>query len=84
MADPADPGGGPVDRARTPLLELLTRVFALHADELSVPPRTAALLLRALALGARHPGGAPQTELTASDIADVLLDGIRHPHREER
>ena len=71
--------GGPpqyfVD-AQHALLELLTRVFAPPADELAVPPRTAAVLLRALAMGARHPG-ATHAELTADVIADVLLDGIR-------
>lgn len=66
------------------LLELLTRVFVPHADELAVPPRTAALLLRALALGSRHPGGGPTSELTPDHIADVLLDGIRATNREER
>jgi hypothetical protein len=64
--------------------ELLTRVFATHADELTVPPRTAALLLRALTLGSRHPGGGPHPELTAATIADVLLDGIRSSEPEDR
>lgn len=72
------PRGGPpqyVLDSQHALLELLTRVFAPHADELSVPPRTAALLLRALVLGVRHPGGGGQ-ELTPGDIVDALLDGI--------
>jgi AcrR family transcriptional regulator len=62
--------------AQRVLLDRLTEVFGPHAAELSVPPRTAALLLRTLVLGARHPG-ADQEQLTADEIADALLDGIR-------
>ncbi len=77
-------GSGPpqcVLDAQRALLDRLTEVFEAHAAELTVPPRTAALLLRALVLGVRHPGAVHGTvhgeELTAEDIADAVLDGIR-------
>jgi len=60
------------------LLDRLTEVFEPHRAELTVPPRTAALLLRTLVLGARHPGAEHDQVLTPEDIADALLDGIRH------
>jgi len=59
------------------LLDRLTEVFEPHRDELRVPPRTAALLLRTLVLGARHPGAEHDEMLTCEDIADALIDGIR-------
>jgi hypothetical protein len=50
-----------------------------------VPPRTAALLLRTLALGSRHPGAGQEQLLTPDEIADALLDGIRnHHHKGEK
>ncbi len=72
--------GGPpqfmVDAQRA-LLERLVEVFEPHRDELSVEPRTAALLLRTLVLGARHPGAGQDATLTPDQIADCLLDGVR-------
>jgi AcrR family transcriptional regulator len=59
------------------LQAMLTRVFEPHADELTVDPSTAATLLRTLVLGSRHPGVGPETRLTAEQIVDALLDGIR-------
>ncbi len=59
------------------LQRLLTEVFEPHRDELSVDPGTAALLLRTLVLGSRHPGALHDHTLTCDEITDVLLDGIR-------
>jgi AcrR family transcriptional regulator len=60
--------------------EMLTTVFEPHRDELTVEPEAAATLLRTLVLGARHPGADPTHRLTPTQVADVLLDGIRvHP-----
>jgi AcrR family transcriptional regulator len=59
------------------LLDRLTTVFEPHRDELDVEPRQAALLLRTLVLGARHPGADQERLLSPEDIAAVLLDGIR-------
>jgi AcrR family transcriptional regulator len=75
--------------AHQALLERLTEVFAAHADELTVSPERAALLLRTLVLGSRNPGVRPEDRLTAAEIADVLLNGIHRPdartdHRTER
>lgn len=70
--------------ANRALLETLTAVFEPHRAELTVEPRTAALLLRTLVLGSRHPGAEQEQMLTADEIADALLDGIRsHPAQEE-
>jgi AcrR family transcriptional regulator len=59
------------------LLDRLTEVFEPHRAELSVEPRRAALLLRTLVLGVRHPGAEPGEVLGPEEIADALLDGIR-------
>ncbi len=65
------------------LLDRLTEVFEPHRGELAVEPRTAALLLRTLVLGARHPGAEQDQVLTPDQITGVLLDGIRsHPAAE--
>jgi AcrR family transcriptional regulator len=62
------------------VLEMLTDVFEEHEDELSVKPATAALLLRTLVLGSRHPGVPHDELLSPNEIADALLDGVRaHP-----
>ncbi|CRK61815.1 Transcriptional regulator, TetR family [Alloactinosynnema sp. L-07] len=53
----------------------LTRMFDAHRDELSVPPATAAISLRCLVFGARHPV-LDVAELSADEIAGVLLRGI--------
>jgi AcrR family transcriptional regulator len=53
----------------------LTKMFEAHRDELSVPPATAAISLRCLVFGARHPV-LDLAELSADEIAGVLLRGI--------
>lgn len=69
--------------ANRALLETLTEVFEPHRDELTVEPRTAALLLRTLVLGSRHPGAEREPMLTSEEVADALLDGIRSHHPRE-
>jgi AcrR family transcriptional regulator len=59
------------------LLDRLTEVFEPHRHELAVPPRKAALLLRTLTLGMRHPGADQEPMLSPDEIADVLIHGIR-------
>jgi hypothetical protein len=63
--------------AHRALLDRLTEVFEPHRAELTVEPRKAALLLRTLVLGVRHPGADSEQMLTPDEIADTLLDGIR-------
>jgi AcrR family transcriptional regulator len=63
------------------LQEMLTTVFEPHRAELSVEPARAAMLLRTLVFGSRHPGAQPGDQLTGEEIADVLLDGVRRPDR---
>lgn len=83
MAEPGthehDRSGPPqfVVEAHQALLEMLTSVFEPHATELRVPPERAALLLRTLVLGSRHPGAHHDERLTPEAIADALLDGVR-------
>ena len=76
---PAHPPGPPafVVEANRALQEMLAEVFEPHRAELAVEPERAALLLRTLVLGSRHPGAHDADRLTPDDIADVLLDGIR-------
>jgi AcrR family transcriptional regulator len=76
---PTKPPGPPqfiIDSHRA-LLDRLTEVFEPHRAELRVPPRQAALLLRTLVLGVRHPGSPTEDALSPDEIADALLDGIR-------
>lgn len=56
---------------------LTTLLFEPHADELRLPPRKAALVLRSLTIGAWLPG-LPRTNqpLSSDDVIDVLLGGI--------
>jgi AcrR family transcriptional regulator len=91
LSQPADhhqdrPPGPPkfVLDAHRDLLDRLTEVFEPHRADLAVEPRTAALLLRTLVLGARHPGAEPDQVLTPEQIADALIGGIclRRPEGE--
>ena len=84
MADPGShashrPKGPPAFFAEADLAlhEMLTEVFEPHRAELAVDPDRAALLLRILVRGSCHPGSQRHERLTADDIADALLDGIR-------
>lgn len=78
------PGPPPfIVEANRALLETLTAVFEPHRAELTVEPRTAALLLRTLVLGSRHPGADEAQMLTPDEIADALLDGIRDRSAQE-
>lgn len=82
MTQPGEPqhrGGPPpfMAEANRQLQTMLTEVFEPHRDELTVDPSTAATLLRTLVLGSRHPGVDPDARLTAEQVVDVLLDGIR-------
>ncbi|HET6625830.1 MAG TPA: TetR/AcrR family transcriptional regulator [Nocardioidaceae bacterium] len=62
--------------ANRALLEGLTELFARYSDDLAVAPDRAALLLRALVFGSRHPGTNEAHTLTAEEIATVLVSGI--------
>ena len=76
----AEPGpkGPPafVFAAHRALLERLTMVLEPFADQLSVTPARAALMLRTLVLGSRHPGMSAQERLGVEEITSVLLHGI--------
>lgn len=67
-------------RAQQDLHDRLTDLFAAYADELAVDPKTAALALRSLIFGATRPELGPAPALTADEIADLVLDGIRTRH----
>ena len=68
-----------VVKAQNALLDNLTNVlFAPHADELRTTPAEAAIALRALVLGSRHPGvQGDERRLTPEQVADVVLRGVR-------
>jgi AcrR family transcriptional regulator len=80
MLQPRDqpPPQGPPQfmiEANRALHAALTDLFDAHRDELTVPPATAAIALRSLVFGSRHPGMDFET-LTPDEIADVLIQGI--------
>jgi AcrR family transcriptional regulator len=75
------PSFGPptfVIEANRILIDNLTRlVFEPHANELRLPPRKAALVLRSLTIGAWLPGlNRTNQPLSSEDVIDVLLGGI--------
>ena len=75
----AGPHGPPkfVIEAQAALHRQLTELFEPHADELAVPPETAALALRALIFGSSRPEFDHVPSLTPDQIADLILDGIQ-------
>jgi AcrR family transcriptional regulator len=66
-----------VVKAQQDLHERLTGLFAPYADQLAVPPETAALALRSLTFGSARPELVMHPALTADEIADLVLDGVR-------
>ncbi|NGN92801.1 helix-turn-helix transcriptional regulator [Nocardioides sp. KC13] len=86
MEEECDPEGvrhphGPprfVIEANKALIDNLTRlVFEPHVDDLRLPPRKAALVLRSLTIGAWLPGlNRTNQPLSSEDVIDVLLGGI--------
>lgn len=65
--------------ANQALMERLTRVFELSAEELRVSPLVAATAFRALMLGAHSPGMPTPTPLTPEVVTRLLLDGLARP-----
>jgi AcrR family transcriptional regulator len=81
---PDQPPGPPaflVEANRRLLRNLEELVFAPHREELRVPPAVAARLLRSLVFGAWHPGMEADEPLSAEQVADALLDGVRRTRR---
>lgn len=79
--EPHDPPSGPprfLLEANKQLVDGLTdQLFAPHAAELRLPPRKAALVMRALTIGTWMPGlNRTEQPLSADDIIDILLSGI--------
>jgi AcrR family transcriptional regulator len=75
----AMPPGPPrfIVEANRALLDALSEIlFAPHAKQLSVPPKTAALVLRSLVFGTWHPGMHDEARLTTDEIADACLHGV--------
>lgn len=69
-----DGGPHPAEAVAAALAELL----APHAGALRQPPEVCARLVVSFALGAARPGATPLT-LSASDLVDLLLDGLLLP-----
>ena len=59
------------------LLDGLTDLFARYRRELRVEPDRAALALRALVFGSRQPWTPGAARLSASEIAAIVLHGVR-------
>jgi AcrR family transcriptional regulator len=64
-------------KAQRDLHDRLTGLFEPYADQLTVPPETAALALRSLTFGSARPELGLQPALTPEQIADLVLDGVR-------
>jgi AcrR family transcriptional regulator len=71
-------------RAQRDLHERLTGLFTPYADELGVDPETAALALRSLTFGSARPELGLAPALTADEIADIVLDGVRTRHEPQQ
>ncbi len=65
-----------LQEAHQALLERLTEVFAPFRDQLRVTPERAALVLRTLVLGSRHPGMREEDRLSVDEVTEVLLNGV--------
>jgi len=66
-----------VVKAQEDLHRRLTGLFEPHRDELAVEPSVAAVALRSLIFGASRPELGMAPALTADQIANLLLDGVR-------
>jgi AcrR family transcriptional regulator len=76
MRPPAD--GKPLRRPpNTVVLEALTEFLAPHAAQLRLEPAEVARLVWLVTFSATHPLITDDNPLTAEQIADVLLDGVR-------
>ena len=64
-------------KAQEELHARLTGLFEAHRDELAVEPEVAALALRSLIFGAARPELGMGAVLTAEQVADLVLDGVR-------
>jgi hypothetical protein len=73
-----------VVKAQQELHERLTGLFVPYADQLAVPPETAALALRSLTFGSARPELVMHPALTPDEIADLVLDGVRTRHQPQR
>lgn len=71
------PGPPPfILEANRALLDGLTGLFARYQDQLSVPPARAALALRSLVFGSRHPGMQPDEGMSPEEIAALVIHGV--------
>ncbi|MEP9384776.1 helix-turn-helix domain-containing protein [Nocardioides sp. KR10-350] len=82
MKEPVERPSGPPTfllEANKQLVENLTvLLFEPHADELRLPPRQAARVLRALTIGTWMPGlSRSEQPLSSDEIVDVVLNGVR-------
>ncbi|MGI8577909.1 MAG: TetR family transcriptional regulator [Nocardioidaceae bacterium] len=59
------------------ILDALATLIESDRDELRCEPREVARLLRLMTFAGSHPGITDENPLTAHEIVDVLLDGVR-------
>jgi AcrR family transcriptional regulator len=77
-----DPTGKPHQRAVDQNLRIVTAIAAVldkDADRLRMPPMQVADVVRLLTFSASHPLISDGRMLTAEQIADIVLDGVRTP-----
>lgn len=74
----ARPAHGP-DTADSALPDALTALIAPDAEQLRVTPAQTARLLRLVTFAGSHPRITDANPLTADEIVDLLLDGLRAP-----
>ncbi|QIX28031.1 TetR/AcrR family transcriptional regulator [Nocardioides sp. JQ2195] len=67
-------------RANRQLLEMLSGLFEPYADQLRVPPATAAVVLRSLVFGSA--GMDLGADLTSDQVADIIVGGVMLPEED--
>jgi AcrR family transcriptional regulator len=77
-----DPTGRPDQRAVDQNLRIIKAIAAVldkDSDQLRLPPMQVADVIRLLTFSASHPLISDGRMLTAEQIADIVLDGVRNP-----
>lgn len=72
------------EKSNRQVLDRIADRLTPYADQLTVPPERAALMVRALVLGSTHPGIGAGLQPTVEEITSLLLNGVAVPtHMQE-
>lgn len=82
--DHAAPARHRAEHAGTALPDALSALIAPDADQLRVTPEQTARLVRLVTFAGSHPRITDAHPLTADEIVDLLLDGLRAPTTRRR